>query len=143
MASFTVRSGKARFFHRTVNRNVRGFTVSVHLGYFLAVGSFMVLINLWKRIYCQKQESLRAFLVLASNRVSEREVLFPRTVNTRLLLSFQRSIWIFLCFNFEIFRGVCFKHCTGSHTPTYIFQFSPVVLCQWQKKYIENKLGRA
>lgn len=39
-----------------------------HLGYFLAVGSFMTLLNLGKRIYCQKQESLPAFLVLASNR---------------------------------------------------------------------------
>ena len=82
MASFTGRSGKARFFHRTVNSNVRGFTVSLHLGYFLAVCSFMVLINLGKRIYCQKQESLCAFLVLASNRVSEREVLFACTVDT-------------------------------------------------------------
>lgn len=110
MASFTVRSGKESFFHRTVNSNVRGFTVSLHLGYFLAVGSFMVLINLGKRIYCQKQESLRAFLVLESNRVSEREVLFACAVDTHDLLSFQRSIWIFplnkislsLCFSFEI-----------------------------------------
>lgn len=82
MASFAVRSGKARFFHRTVNSNVRGFTASLHLGYFLAVGSFMVLINLRKRIYCQKQESLCVFLVVASNRVSESEVLFARSVNT-------------------------------------------------------------
>lgn len=90
MASFTVRSGKARFFHRTVNSNVRGFTVSLHLGYFLAVGSFMVLINLGKRIYCQKQESLRVFLVLASNRVSEKFCL--RALSIHDLLSFQRSI---------------------------------------------------
>lgn len=129
--------GKRGVFHRTVNSNVRGFTVSLHLGYFLAVGSFMVLINLGKRIYCQKQESLPAFLVLGSNRVSERGVLFACTVNTRLLLSFQRSIWIFLlnkislCFNLEVFREVGFKHCTGSHTaPMNIFQFSSAVRCQ-------------
>lgn len=123
--------GKRFFFHRTVNSNVRGFTVSLHLGYFLAVGSFMVLINLGKRIYCQKLESLCVFLVLTSNRVSEREVWFAWTVGTRLLLSFQRSIWIFplnkisLCFDFEIFRGVCFKHFTGSHTPLHVFSSFP------------------
>jgi len=82
VASFTVRSEKARFFHRTVNSNIKGFTVSLHLGYLLAVGSFMVLINLGRRIYCQKQESHCAFLVLASNRVSEGEVLFACTVDT-------------------------------------------------------------
>lgn len=42
----------------SVNCNSRGFTVSLHLGYFLAVASFMALINLGKRIYCQKQESV-------------------------------------------------------------------------------------
>lgn len=74
------------FFHRTVNSNVRGFTVSLHLGYFLAVGSFMVLINLGKRIYCQKQESLCAFLVIASNRVSERSFVCLHCQYTTLIL---------------------------------------------------------
>lgn len=81
MTSFPVRSGKAKsFFHRTVNSNVWGFAVSLHLGYFLAVGSFTALINLGKRIYCQEQESHRRFGALASNRASEREVLFACSI---------------------------------------------------------------
>lgn len=62
-------------------------------------------------------------------RVSERQVWFAWTVGTWLLLSFQRPIWIFplnkislsLCFDFEIFRGVRFKHGTGSHTHPYMY----------------------
>lgn len=73
MASFAVRSGKASFFHS----NVKGFTASLHLGYFLAVGSFMVLINLGKRIYCQKQEPLCVFLVVASNRYQRERLCLP------------------------------------------------------------------
>lgn len=81
MASFPVRSGKAKsFFRGTVNSNVWGFALSLHLGYFLAVGSFTALINLGKRIYCQEQESHRRFGAFASNWASEREVLFACSI---------------------------------------------------------------
>lgn len=81
MASFPIRSGKAKsFFRRTVNSNVWGFAVSLHLGYFLAVCSFTALINLGKRIYCQEQESHRRFGALASHWASEREVLFACSI---------------------------------------------------------------
>lgn len=82
VASFAVGAGEARLVPGSVNCNVRGFTVSLHLGYFLAVASFMALINLGKRIYCQKQEPPRAFLTLPSSRVTEREVWFACTVDT-------------------------------------------------------------
>lgn len=81
MASFPVRSGKAKsFFRRTVNSNVWGFAVSLHLGYFLAVCSFTALINLGKRIYGQEQESHHRFGALASHWASEREVLFACSI---------------------------------------------------------------
>lgn len=86
VASFAVGAGEARLVPGSVNCNVRGFTVSLHLGYFLAVASFMALINLGKRIYCQKQEPPRVFLTLPSSRVTEREVWFACTVDTRLSL---------------------------------------------------------
>lgn len=140
MASFAGRAGGARLAPGSVHCNVQGFTVSPHFGYILAVASFMVLINLGKRIYCQNQECPRVFLTLTSSRVTEREVLFACIVDPRLFLSFQRSIWIFPLNMIFLFVSILNSseefvlNTVLAHTPPYIhFPVCPVLLSQLQQ----------
>lgn len=137
VASFAVRAGEARLAPGSVNCNIRGFTVSLHLGYFLAVASFMALINLGKRICCQNQQPPRAFPTLTSSRATEREVLFACIVDARLFLSFQRSIWIFPLNTIFLFVSILKSseefvlNIVLAHTPPYIhFPVCPVLLSQ-------------